>query len=48
VAAEDLPQGVALVRQAIAAKPAWLTLLYRLSDEMAPTAREVRAALEAP
>jgi uncharacterized Ntn-hydrolase superfamily protein len=45
VAAEDLGAGVELVRRAAAVKPAWLTLLDRLSDELAPTAATVRAAL---
>jgi uncharacterized Ntn-hydrolase superfamily protein len=47
VAAEDLPRGVELVRQAIAAKPSWGTLLSRLPDELAPTARAVLAVLDA-
>ena len=47
VAGSDLPRGVALVREAIAVKPAWETLLGRLSDELAPTARAVREALGA-
>jgi uncharacterized Ntn-hydrolase superfamily protein len=47
VAAEDLPRGVELVRQAIAAKPSWETLLGRLSDELAPTARAVLAVIDA-
>jgi uncharacterized Ntn-hydrolase superfamily protein len=46
VAAEDLDAGVELVRQAAAVKPTWLTLLARLSPEIAPTAGAVRAALE--
>jgi uncharacterized Ntn-hydrolase superfamily protein len=45
VAAEDLDAGVELVRQAAAVKPSWLTLLDRLSDDLAPTAEAVRAAL---
>ncbi|HEY0516340.1 MAG TPA: DUF1028 domain-containing protein [Solirubrobacteraceae bacterium] len=45
VAAQDLPRGVELVREAIAVKPSWRTLLERLDDELAPTARDVRAAL---
>lgn len=45
VAGQDLDAGVELVRQAAAIKPAWLTLLDRLSDELAPTAETVRAAL---
>ena len=44
-AAEDLDAGVELVRRAAAIKPAWLTLLERLSDELAPTAAAVRDAL---
>lgn len=46
VAADDLDAGVELVRRAAAAKPAWLTLLGRLSDELAPTAAAVRGALD--
>jgi uncharacterized Ntn-hydrolase superfamily protein len=45
VAAEDLPAGVALVRRAIAAKGSWLTLLERLSEDLAPTAAAVSHAL---
>jgi uncharacterized Ntn-hydrolase superfamily protein len=45
VAAEDLDAGLELVRRAAAQKPAWLTLLDRLSNELAPTAEAVRAAL---
>jgi uncharacterized Ntn-hydrolase superfamily protein len=45
VAAEDLPAGVELVRRAIAAKRSWLTLLERLSEDLAPTAAAVRQAL---
>lgn len=44
-AAEDLDAGVELVRRASAVKPAWLTLLDRLSEELAPTAAAVREAL---
>jgi len=47
VAGEDLDAGLELVRRAIACKPAWLTLLERLSDELAPTAAAVRAGLRA-
>ncbi len=47
VAADDLPAGVELVRRAAAAKPAWLELLGRLPDELAPSAAAVRAALDA-
>jgi uncharacterized Ntn-hydrolase superfamily protein len=46
VAVEDLAAGIELVRRAIALKPAWRTLLERLSDELAPSAGAVRAALE--
>ncbi len=45
VAARDLDEGVELVRRAAAVKPAWLTLLDRLGEELAPTAAAVRAAL---
>jgi uncharacterized Ntn-hydrolase superfamily protein len=45
VAAEDLEEGVELVRRAAAVKPSWLTLLGRLPDDLAPTARAVRASL---
>jgi uncharacterized Ntn-hydrolase superfamily protein len=45
VAAEDLPAGVALVRRAIAAQGSWLTLLERLSEDLAPTAAAVSRAL---
>jgi|SRR5580704_853202 uncharacterized Ntn-hydrolase superfamily protein len=48
IAAEDLAAGVELVRRAAASRPAWLTLLDRLSEEIAPTARELRAALDRP
>lgn len=44
-AAEDLDAGLELVRRAAAQKPAWLTLLDRLSQELAPTAAAVREAL---
>jgi uncharacterized Ntn-hydrolase superfamily protein len=44
-AAEDLPAGIELVRRAAAVKPSWLTLLDRLSDELAPTAESVRVAM---
>jgi len=46
VAAQDLAMGVELVRRAIAVKPAWRILLERLSDQLAPSAGAVRAALE--
>ncbi len=45
VAASDLDAGVGLVRRAASVKPAWLTLLDRLSPELAPTAAAVRNAL---
>jgi uncharacterized Ntn-hydrolase superfamily protein len=45
VAALDLDAGVELVRRAAAIKPSWLTLLERLSDELAPSAAAVRGAL---
>jgi uncharacterized Ntn-hydrolase superfamily protein len=45
VAAEDLERGVALVAEAARADPAWLTLLERLPDDLAPAAASVRAAL---
>ena len=45
VAASDLDGGVELVRAAAALEPAYLTLLDRLGDELAPTAAAVRAAL---
>jgi uncharacterized Ntn-hydrolase superfamily protein len=48
VAARDLPAGVELVRRAGAAKPAWLVLLERLPEELAPTAAAVRAVLGRP
>jgi uncharacterized Ntn-hydrolase superfamily protein len=44
-AAKDLDAGLGLVRRAAAHKPAWLTLLDRLSEELAPTAAAVREAL---
>jgi uncharacterized Ntn-hydrolase superfamily protein len=47
VAAEDLDAGLQLVRRAAARRPAWFTLLSRLSDELAPTAGAVRAGLRA-
>jgi hypothetical protein len=37
--------GLELVRRAASAKPAWLTLLDRLPDDLAPTAAAVRVAL---
>jgi uncharacterized Ntn-hydrolase superfamily protein len=45
VAAEDLDAGLELVRSAVAQNPRWLRLLERLSDELAPSAQAVRAAL---
>jgi uncharacterized Ntn-hydrolase superfamily protein len=45
VAGADLDAGLELVRRAASVKPAWLTLLDRLSDDLAPTAAAVRAAL---
>jgi uncharacterized Ntn-hydrolase superfamily protein len=47
MAAGDVDAGVELVRRAAGVKPAWLTLLDRLSDELAPTAEAVRVALRA-
>jgi uncharacterized Ntn-hydrolase superfamily protein len=47
IAAEDLDAGLALVGRAAAQNPRWLTLLERLSDELAPSAEAVRAALRA-
>ncbi|MGD0452423.1 MAG: DUF1028 domain-containing protein [Solirubrobacteraceae bacterium] len=47
VAAGDLDAGLELVRRAAAIKPAWLTLLDRLSDELAPSAEAVRQAIRA-
>jgi len=46
VAAQDLARGVELVQRAAVVKPSWLTLLERLPDELAPTAAEVRRALD--
>ncbi len=43
--AGDLAAGVAAVRRAAAIHPGWLTLLDRLSPEVAPAAADVRAAL---
>jgi uncharacterized Ntn-hydrolase superfamily protein len=45
VAARDLGAGAELVRRAAAVKPSWLTLLDRLSPELAPTAQALRAEL---
>ena len=45
VAAQDLPAGVELVRAAAASKPAWLTLLDRLPEELAPTAEAISRAI---
>ncbi len=47
IAAEDVDAGLELVRRAVAQSPRWLTLLERLSDELAPSAEAVRAALRA-
>lgn len=47
LAADDLQEGVRLVRSAAAINPSWLTLLERLSPELEPAAARVRAALEA-
>jgi len=44
-AGQDLDAGLELVRRAAAIKPAWLTLLDRLSEDLAPTAQAVREAL---
>jgi uncharacterized Ntn-hydrolase superfamily protein len=41
IASEDLERGSALVQQAAAAQPAWLTLLERLPAELAPTAATI-------
>jgi uncharacterized Ntn-hydrolase superfamily protein len=46
VAGRDLARGVQLVREAIAVKESWRTLLERLSPELAPSAAAVRKALE--
>ncbi len=46
VAAHDVERGAALVQQAAAVKPSWLTLLGRLPGELAPTAAAVRRALD--
>lgn len=45
VAAENLEDGVALVRRALEVKPSWLALLVRLPPELAPTAAAVAGAL---
>jgi len=47
VAAQDLDAGARLVREAASLKPVWLTLLERLSEDLAPTAEAVRGALRA-
>jgi uncharacterized Ntn-hydrolase superfamily protein len=47
IAAEDPDAGLELVRRAVAENPRWLTLLERLSGELAPSAQAVRAALRA-
>jgi hypothetical protein len=46
VAAQDVDAGVELVRRAVAIKGSWLTLLERLSADLAPTAQAVRDALD--
>jgi uncharacterized Ntn-hydrolase superfamily protein len=48
MAAEDVSGGAELVRQAAAVEPRWLTLLDRLPDQLAPTAKAVRDALNSP
>ncbi len=45
LASEDLDRGVELVRRAAEVKPSWLTLLDRLSPDLAPSAAAVREAL---
>ena len=45
MAAQDLDAGVELVRRAVALKPGWRALLDRLTEDFAPTAAAVRAAL---
>jgi uncharacterized Ntn-hydrolase superfamily protein len=47
LAAEDVGAGTELVRRAASREPAWLTLLDRLPEDLAPTAPAVRAALRA-
>jgi uncharacterized Ntn-hydrolase superfamily protein len=47
LAAEDVAAGTELVRRAASREPAWLTLLDRLPEDLAPTAPAVRAALRA-
>jgi hypothetical protein len=44
VAAENFEEGLELVRQAAAQKPAWVTLLERLPGELAPTAAALSEA----
>jgi uncharacterized Ntn-hydrolase superfamily protein len=46
VAAQDVDAGVELVRRAVSIKASWLTLLERLSADLAPTAQAVRDALD--
>jgi len=46
LAGQDMQRGVELVQRAAGAKPSWLTLLARLPDELAPSAADVRRALE--
>ena len=45
VAGEDLERGAELVRRVATADPAWTTLLERLPEQLAPTAKRVLAAL---
>jgi uncharacterized Ntn-hydrolase superfamily protein len=45
VATHDLASGAALVRRAAIQTPAWLTLLERLTPELAPSARALRQEL---
>jgi uncharacterized Ntn-hydrolase superfamily protein len=45
LAARDVAAGTELVRRAASREPAWLTLLDRLPEELAPSAPAVRAAL---
>jgi uncharacterized Ntn-hydrolase superfamily protein len=45
VGERDRDAGLELLRRAVAVNPSWLTLLERLTPEMAPAARELLAAL---
>jgi uncharacterized Ntn-hydrolase superfamily protein len=45
VAAEDMERGIALVREAAAVKPSWLTLLERLPPDLEPMAAPMLSAL---